>query len=241
MTSRRVRATVPAGTTLLTLTALTALTALTLAGCASADRNSATRPTAIPSATTTPSSSRHYRLTTPDTILDGRYKKAPGEDKDVAADQLSRATLLLGVTNGQRVHAVYTTELRKDMSFTGIWGRVEDPERSVDMLFLSSATAARKDKRLSTFTWSGSPQRLTPDGLGKDTVLKCQGTRFTLAGTDDKPTHIRTLCAWADHDTVGTVSLADASFARYGRDIPLDRAAELTAGLRHDTRAPVPR
>ncbi|MFD8997039.1 hypothetical protein [Streptomyces abikoensis] len=72
-------------------------------------------------------------------------------------------------------------------------------------------------------------------------MLKCQGTRFTLADTDDKPTHIRTLCAWADHDTVGTVSLADASFARYGRDIPLDRAAELTAGLRHDARTAVSR
>ncbi|MFI0910666.1 hypothetical protein [Streptomyces abikoensis] len=240
MTSRRVRSGALAGASLL------ALAGPALAGCDSADRNSATSPTAIPSATTAASPSptataNHYRLTTPDTILDGRYKKAPGEDKDVAADQLSRATLLLGVTNGQRVHAVYTTELRKDMSFTGIWGRVEDPERSVDMLFLSSATAARKDKRLSTFTWSGSPQRLTPDGLDKDTVLKCQGTRFTLAGTDDKPTHIRTLCAWADHDTVGTVSLADASFARYGRDIPLDRAAELTAGLRQDTRTTVPR
>ncbi|MFQ6199696.1 hypothetical protein [Streptomyces sp. NPDC000405] len=91
----------------------------------------------------------HYRLTAPDTILDGRYKKTPGDDKDVAGDQVNRAML--------------------------------------------------------------------------------------------QPTHIRTLCAWADHDTVGTVSLADASFARYGRDIPLNRAAELTAGLRQDTRTPVPR
>ncbi|MCC3779940.1 hypothetical protein [Streptomyces sp. UNOB3_S3] len=239
MTRRRVRAAAtPAGTALLTLLTLTAL-----AGCDSADHNSASPAKAIPSATatTSPSPSRHYRLTTPDTILDGRYEKAPGDgdDKDVAGDQVSRAMFLLGVTNGQRVHAVYTTELRKNMSFTGIWGRVEDPERSVDMLFLSAATAAKKDKRLSTFTWSGRPQRLTPDGLDRDTVLKCQGTRFTLAGTDDKPTHIRTLCVWADHDTVGTVSLADASFARYGRDIPLDRAAELTAGLRHDTRTAV--
>ncbi|MFF4159422.1 hypothetical protein [Streptomyces sp. NPDC001678] len=233
MTRCRVRATALAGTALLTLTAL--------AGCDSADHNSASPAKAIPPATTSPSPSRHYRLTTPDTILDGRYKKAPGDedDKDIAGDQASRAMFLLGVTNGQRVSAAYTTDLRKNMSFTGIWGRVEDPERSVDMLFLSTATAAKKDKRLSTFTWSGRPQRLTPDGLDRDTVLKCQGTRFTLAGTDDKPTHIRTLCAWADHDTVGTASLADASFARYGRDIPLDRAAELTAGLRHDTRTAV--
>ncbi len=122
------------------------------------------------------------------------------------------------------------------MRLSGLWGRVDNPESTVDSMFLSVAVATKND---STKTLEGKPEKVTPAGLdGDGTVMKCQKTTFKDAGS---PKAISMpLCIWADHSTVGSVFVVDAAAVISGEDIPLARAAELTAKLRTETRVAIP-
>ncbi|GAA3064027.1 hypothetical protein GCM10020000_54500 [Streptomyces olivoverticillatus] len=125
------------------------------------------------------------------------------------------------------------------LRFTGAWGdEVKDPEAVVDGMFRDVATGAAHDTDPSMKTeLEGSPQRMTPDGIG-DAVMKCQITKWTDQNTGDHPIRMP-LCIWGDHSTVGAVFALDASLLVQGQDLSVEEAANRTAKLRADVRVEV--
>ncbi|GAA2713038.1 MULTISPECIES: hypothetical protein [Streptomyces] len=187
---------------------------------------------------------KRYKLVTPDTVLDGAYKKDPSGSGGGFASVDQKSLLLLGVKDAQNVSAGYVTEgtaaERKGLKLTGLYGQVKDPEATVDSMFLSVSIASSKQKSDGTkTTLDGDPQKMTPAGLEPGAVLKCQKTQYS-GGELGSRTFKMPLCIWADHSTVGTVFVADASaLVPGGPEVTLQDAAERTAKLRKETRVEV--
>ncbi|MEV4743308.1 hypothetical protein [Streptomyces sp. NPDC049555] len=187
---------------------------------------------------------KRYKLVTPDTVLGGAYKKDPSGSGGGFASVDQKSLLLLGVKDAQNVTAGYVTEgtaaERKGMKFTGLYGQVKDPEATVDSMFLSVSMASSKEKSDGTkTTLDGDPQKMTPAGLEAGAVMKCQKTVYS-GGELGSRTFKMPLCIWADHSTVGTVFVADASsLVPGGAEVTLQDASERTAKLRKETRVEV--
>ncbi|WP_055569951.1 hypothetical protein [Streptomyces atriruber] len=185
-----------------------------------------------------------YKLETPATVLGGSYKKAEsagggggmssGDLKDLESQGVSNPTDV----NGQYTNGTSTSQ--KTLNFSGVYGKVEDPEKVVDAMFAEMKRKSTKEP--GSITLIGSPQEFTPAGFDNG-VMKCQKAEFRIgapdeAETDDGiPNTFETpLCIWGDHSTVASVGHSDASATASGEKISLDTVAGLAAKLRADVR-----
>ncbi|MEU6825675.1 hypothetical protein ABZ921_34115 [Streptomyces atriruber] len=184
-----------------------------------------------------------YELETPETVLGGSYKKSEsaggggmssGDLKDLESQ---------GVSNPTDAHGQYTngtSTSQKTLNFSGVYGKVEDPEKVVDAMFAEMKRKSTKEP--GSITLLGSPQEFTPAGFDNG-VMKCQKAEFRIgapdeAETDDGiPNTFETpVCIWGDHSTVASVGHSDASATAGGEKISLDTVAGLAAKLRADVR-----
>ncbi|MFD7900449.1 hypothetical protein [Streptomyces sp. NPDC059743] len=179
-----------------------------------------------------------HKLATPATVIDGTYKKidsgAAGDDGMSEKDIKDMETW--GVKNPKDVGAGYATEAGSDtlmgnqLTFSGVYGQIEDPEKVIDALFASMKTEAAADKT-GGGELVGSPQEFSPTGF-ENGVLKCQEAKITDSGkTSSFPT-----CIWADHSTVVYVLSIDLAQLSTGKPTSLADAATLAAKLRNDVR-----
>ncbi|HEY9440368.1 MAG TPA: hypothetical protein VIS29_17335, partial [Streptomyces sp.] len=183
-----------------------------------------------------------YKLITPDTVLGGTYKKSPSQNND---DQMSEKDLKeaekWGVTNPKSVGASYASgdaAKQKLLSFSGVYGDINDPEKVVDAMFASMKAEAAKDKDTETKgEFIGSPKAFTPAGF-ENGVLKCQETRITDTSGTGKPTTMP-FCIWGDHSTLALVLDMDMGALATGKSVPMETAAENAAKLRNDVRVEV--
>ncbi|MEV4868380.1 hypothetical protein [Streptomyces syringium] len=200
-----------------------------------------TSPTApaspSPSTPATPAG-KSYKLIAPETVA-GEYKKDPGESASGFDAKDLNDLRLLGITNPRSVSGAYKSGedklSRKLLRFTGAWGdEVRSPEVVVDGLFLSVTRATANEKNPDAKTeFEGTPQRMSPAGLGADAVMKCQVSKWSNTGAR---TMRMPLCIWADKYTVGTVFAMDMTLLASGQDLGLEEAANRTARLRQDVR-----
>ncbi|WP_162890227.1 hypothetical protein [Streptomyces olivoreticuli] len=183
-----------------------------------------------------------YKLTAPDTLADD-YKKdtsnpGPGFDSKALAE-----LRVFGMTNPQGANGTYKSgedkRAQKLLRFSGAWGdSVRSPEALVDGLFKSVADGAAKDTDPSSkFEFEGSPQRMKPDGLDGDTVMKCQMSKVSGPASSSRAIRMP-LCIWADSSTVGTVFAMDTSLLVQGQDLSLDAASGRVAKFRERVRVP---
>ncbi|MET9646741.1 hypothetical protein [Streptomyces syringium] len=190
-----------------------------------------------PSVAATPAG-KSYKLITPETVA-GEYKKDPGEAGSGFGAKELNDLRLLGITNPRSVSGAYKSGedklSQKQLRFTGAWGdEVRSPEVMVDGLFLSVTRATANEKNPDAKTeFEGTPQRMSPAGLGDDAVMKCQITKWSNSGVR---TMKMPLCIWADKHTVGTVFALDMPLLASGQDLGLEEAANRTARLRQDVR-----
>ncbi|MFD0383935.1 hypothetical protein ACFQ2B_21375 [Streptomyces stramineus] len=147
----------------------------------------------------------------------------------------------MGVTNPQNITAAYKSgedkRAQKLLRFTGAYGDdVRDPEAVVDGLYEDIKSGAAKDSDPSSKTeFEGTPQRMSPEGIG-DAVLKCQMSKWTNPGSPGAKALRMPLCIWADKYTVGTVFALDTNLIVRGEDLGLEEAASRVARLRTDVR-----
>lgn len=199
---------------------------------------SPTAPASPSTGAPAPPAGKSYKLIAPETVA-GEYKKDPGESGGGFDAKDLNDLRLLGMTNPRSVTGAYKSGedklSRKLLRFTGAWGdEVRSPEVMVDGLFLSvtRATANEKDPDEKT-EFEGTPQRMSPAGLGADAVMKCQISKWSNKGAR---TVRMPLCIWADKHTVGTVFAMDMALLASGQDLGLEEAANRTARLRQDVR-----
>ncbi|MTE19049.1 hypothetical protein F0L17_07875 [Streptomyces sp. TRM43335] len=186
---------------------------------------------------------RRYKLTTPETVLGGEYKKAADDGDELDAEDIKEIEGL-GVENPQTAAANYeagdSPVNQKLLTFSGVWGEVEDPEAVVDAMFKVIEEKANESPGIGesgdegTAELVGEPKEFTPEGL-ENAVLKCQEIKITGDGSSEIGQNFTIpYCIWGDHSTVAYSVTTDVASVITGRSQSLDEAAELVAKLRGD-------
>ncbi|MFE1551980.1 hypothetical protein [Streptomyces sp. NPDC058718] len=181
-----------------------------------------------------------HKLTTPDTVLT-EYKKKPGSgpDKDSLKDPEQK-----GVKNATNVGASYEVKdaanplKGKILSFSGLYGEVDDPEKVVDNVFAGIKTETEKNKaegKGDGMDLVGDPQAFTPAELD-GAILKCQQAKGKANASEGVPAFAMTVCVWADHSTVGFVVPMNMADMMAGKEGSLEDAASIAAKLRKEVR-----
>ncbi|WP_267245468.1 hypothetical protein [Streptomyces sp. PR69] len=182
-----------------------------------------------------------HKLITPETVIGSEYKK--DETNSGSGDKNMKKAESWGVKNAKKVSAGYQSGdennplAGKLLHFSGVYGEIEDPEAVLDSLFAHMRSEAEKDKREEA-ELVGSPKEYTPAEL-KGAVLKCQDIKSTPdagASSGGPSEFTMTVCAWADHSTVGLAMPIDMAAAITGKAGSAEEAAGLTAKLRNDVR-----
>lgn len=185
-----------------------------------------------------------HKLITPATVIDGEYKKDDSSGSTtggMSKDDLANAEKW-GVKNPKDVNASYQSGSVEDnplgakvLSFAGIYGEIDDPEKAVDAMFSYFKAEAEKGEGGEEGELVGSPESFEPEGLD-GAVMKCQAAKMKL-GESEGPSEMNLpVCIWGDHSTVGFVLPVDMAGALGGKTASLDDAAKTTAKLRNDVR-----
>jgi hypothetical protein len=185
-----------------------------------------------------------HKLTTPATVLT-EYKKA--ED---GADGMSKSDLKdaesWGVKNPKDVSASYQSGDKdnplagKVLSFGGVYGDIEDPEKAVDGMFAFMEKESRSGGSDEDVKLVGSPKAYEPASLD-GAVLKCQEANVdNSGGSTGEPKNVKmTMCVWGDHSTIGFVMPMELSDIAAGKSADPAEAAETTAKLRKEVRVKI--
>lgn len=183
-----------------------------------------------------------HKLTTPATVLT-EYKLSDDDSSDGAMtkEDLKDAEKW-GVKNPKDVNANYEAGADGDnplagklVSFGGVYGEIEDPEKAVDGLF----AYMKKDAEKGGVTIEGEPKAYTPEGFD-GTVLKCQQAVMkneeATAGSGEPSEMNMTYCIWGDYSTIGFVLPMEIADIAAGKDTDPTEAAALTAKFRKEVR-----
>ncbi|MFJ1543847.1 hypothetical protein [Streptomyces sp. NPDC088246] len=183
-----------------------------------------------------------YKLTTPETVIDGTYKKASsqtGDEPEMSSSEIKEAGKW-GVKNPKNVNGSYTAgeaAAQKMLQFSGVYGDIKDPEKVVDAMFANIKAEASKDKE-SGGDFVGSPQAFTPSGF-ENGVLKCQEAKVDSGTTGSTKPLSLPVCIWGDHSTLVYVMNMDMAAMMTGKSVSLEDAANTAAKLRNDVRVEV--
>ncbi|WP_406837264.1 hypothetical protein ACICHK_14800 [Streptomyces sp. AHU1] len=187
-----------------------------------------------------------HKLTTPATVIDGQYKRmgkdqgpqdpSSGDAKDLAAS---------GITNSKSVGGVYSTvdlsnpDTLKDptaiagskaITFSGLYGKVKDPEAAIDASFANIKKDSAKESD-SKIEFIGDAKSVNPSGLD-GAIMKCQEAKAPNQATGKTDTQY--MCMWADYSTLGFGVAAQG-----GQGVSMEESARVTAALRKDIRVKI--
>ncbi|MFD9885519.1 hypothetical protein ACFWZT_29145 [Streptomyces alboflavus] len=182
-----------------------------------------------------------HKLTTPETVIDGAFKKKAGSGGGFGGINTDKAEKA-GVKNAKDVGADYQSGdtnnplALKSMNFGGVYGEIDDPESVVDKMFAN----AKKEQGSGTTKAKvvGDPKSYNPSDLD-GAIMKCQEMKADTSGSSDAsaPKEVSAaVCIWGDKSTIGFTVTVDVANAMAGKSADLEDAAEKTAKLRKDTR-----
>jgi len=189
-----------------------------------------------------------HKLTTPTAVLGGEYKKADnagGADDGMTKDDLKDAEGW-GVKNPKDVNAAYQSGDKsnplamKQITFGGVWGTIDDPEKTVDNMFAGMKKEQEKEGTKEG-EFIGSPKAYTPSALD-GAVLKCQEIKVKndSSGAAAGPKEFTMpVCIWGDHSTLGLVMPIDFASMMAGKGSTPEAAAETAAKLRKNVRVKI--
>ncbi|MEV0091550.1 hypothetical protein [Streptomyces sp. NPDC050738] len=177
-------------------------------------------------------------LTAPDTLLGGQFKKTSSGNGPAMRSQDVKEYNSWGVSDPKGVQGKYgagSGATQKLLTFSGVYGDVNDPEKVVDAQFVKLKSVISTDNGTTKTEMVGAPKAFTPDGFS-DGVLKCQESKLSSSGTGEGAVTVP-YCVWADDSTVGFVSTTDAAaMAATGRSGTLEAAAANAAKIRSEVR-----
>ncbi|WP_329387678.1 hypothetical protein [Streptomyces sp. NBC_01716] len=184
-----------------------------------------------------------HKLITPATVIDGEYKKGEGsgDTGGMTKDDLKDAEKW-GVTNPKDVSANYQSGSEdnplagKLISFGGVYGEVDDPEKAVDAMFGYLKSESEKEAGGEDVpTFEGEAKSFEPEGLD-GAVLKCQAAKMKIDESGGPSEVTFSICIWGDYSTLGFTMPVDMASALTGKAGSLEDAAATTAKLRNDVR-----
>ncbi|MFH9068189.1 hypothetical protein [Streptomyces alboflavus] len=183
-----------------------------------------------------------HKLTTPETVIDGEFKKDAGSGGGFGGINTDKAEKA-GVKNAKDVGADYQSGNKdnplsiKALNFGGVYGEIDDPESVVDKMFANAKKEQGKGSGPKT-TVVGDPKSYNPSDLD-GAVMKCQEMKVDTSGSANSSAPKETsaaVCIWGDHSTIGFTVNIDVASAMAGKSADLGDAAEKTAKLRKDAR-----
>ncbi|MFE9097658.1 hypothetical protein [Streptomyces sp. NPDC007264] len=184
-----------------------------------------------------------HKLTAPDKVIDGTYKKSDSsESPDSMSDKDLADFQKWGVKNPKDVSAGYqngTGLAAKNLTFGGVYGTIDDPEAVVDAMFAKIKSESEKDKTAKG-QLLGSPETVHPSGFSNG-IMKCQVAQFendktSGAAAGAAKTVKMPICIWGDHSTVADVTAFNFAALAAGTGGSIDETADLAAKLRNDVR-----
>ncbi|MFB7373848.1 hypothetical protein ACFC0D_28805 [Streptomyces sp. NPDC056222] len=181
-----------------------------------------------------------YKISAPESV--GEYKKVPNEgpsqDGPLKDEPKARAEAM-GIKNAAQANAQYkndSTPLKgKQLSFSGLYGEVADPAKTLDSFF-DNLGKNNKDLEALGLKYEvvSGPESVTPSGF-EGALMQCAKVKMSSTKESTQPGPKSTefyTCAWADYSTVGSVNLMDLAGAATGQVlVPQDEVAEQTAKL----------
>ncbi|MFI8386019.1 hypothetical protein [Streptomyces sp. NPDC085540] len=184
-----------------------------------------------------------YKLVAPESVDD--FKKDPKYKEKSFTDEDKKEAEAVGIKNPTKVGMGYETAkdpsnplAGKLLNFSGLYGEVADPEKTVDGYFATAKLEAAKSDSKRSVELIGSPKTMSPAGF-KGAVMKCQEAKFISKDTTIKGPKEFTLpiCIWSDFSTVGTVTSMEVASLLSGKSgYTLEQTAELTAKLYNTSR-----
>ncbi|MEU6484700.1 hypothetical protein [Streptomyces sp. NPDC046887] len=182
-----------------------------------------------------------HKLITPETVL-GEYKKdGSGSSSD---DEILKNASKWGVQDPKDVSSAYEAGDKanplggKLITFGGVYGKIEDPEKVVDGFFAFMKTKAAQDDEDMKMNFVGEPKEYQPAGF-EGAVLKCQqakGTPKEEAPTGGPKELNLTVCAWGDYSTMAMVMPLTMADVMAGKASSPEDAAAIAAKLRKEVR-----
>ncbi|MCF3136671.1 hypothetical protein [Streptomyces olivochromogenes] len=168
----------------------------------------------------------HYRLTMPDTVAKGRYKRdheaadPDGTLAEVMAGQVQDPTAAFGAYDP----TVANKQNGLVLTVTGVYGTVLSPVTARDEL------VKVLDRRDEGPIVVAGPRMITPSGSKEP--LQCRVAERKLSASDD--TSMEASCTWADDSTV--VKVAKAMGVVSPADVDLDAFASVVGAIRDEVR-----
>ncbi|MYV67894.1 hypothetical protein GT043_18540, partial [Streptomyces sp. SID2131] len=182
-----------------------------------------------------------HKLITPETVLTEYKKGADGGSKNDDDDFIKDAEKN-GVKNGKNVTAQWEVKDpnnplgSKLLQFGGVYGQIDDPEKTLDGIFAGMRAEASK-KKDDKAELVGEPKQYEPAELD-GALLKCQEIKSKADGSNPLGAKEFTMpvCVWADHSTVGYVMPMDLASLMAGKSSTAEDAASIAAKLRKEVR-----
>ncbi|MFD9574774.1 hypothetical protein ACFWBI_33740 [Streptomyces sp. NPDC059982] len=191
---------------------------------------------------TVSNATKGYKLVAPESV--GEFQKNPKYTESPMTDKDKQEAEAAGIKNPTQVGMSYTAGdpknalTAKGLNFSGVYGNVADPEKTVDSYFaMAKLNVSKKNEKMSA-ELIGSPKSIAPAGF-KGAVLKCQEIKFTSKDPAFKGPKEYTLplCIWGDYSTVAVVSASDAVSILAGKPgYTLEQDADLAAKLYNTAR-----
>ncbi|MFJ9560765.1 hypothetical protein ACIRQQ_12075 [Streptomyces fuscichromogenes] len=174
-----------------------------------------------------------HKLTAPATVIDNTYKKQGNSESGTLTSSDVKDAEAWGIQDPKDVSASYVLGsglTAKSLTFSGVYGTIDDPGKTVDAMFAKSKEESSKQG--SDGKLVGDPKTFEPAGF--DGVMKCQEVESkdsTTGKTVDMP-----FCVWGDHSTVAYVFAYDLAAVATGKAGSMQDTASLAAKLRDDVR-----
>ncbi|TWV35848.1 hypothetical protein FRZ03_26310 [Streptomyces misionensis] len=180
-----------------------------------------------------------HKLTTPATVLT-EYKRGSSKSDTMTSSDLKDAEKW-GVHNPQDVSAEYKSGDasnplgQKIIEFGGVYGTIDDPEKTVDAMFAYLKSESSKDSSTDKYTLVGEPKQYKPASLD-GAVLKCQQAKGANTDSTGPKEMSFDFCIWGDRSTLGMVMPMDVAMLAAGRSGDPAADAELAAKFRNEVR-----
>ncbi|MFG2564551.1 hypothetical protein ACGFR6_03815 [Streptomyces sp. NPDC048567] len=195
-------------------------------------------------------STKGYKLTPPASV--GEYKQDKGDSDNKTGPLTGKdktETEAMGVKSPVEASAVYGSGdidknplTAKMLMLKGVWGQVDDPEKTLNAAFASAKEEMSKDQGEDDSETSlvGSPESVSPKGFD-GALMKCQVLKSVNKKSDGSvqqgPKELNIpVCIWTDYSTVGIVFAVDLGAAMTNKSMPTEDVADLAAKLYNTSR-----
>ncbi|MGW7574086.1 hypothetical protein [Streptomyces sp. NPDC054765] len=183
-----------------------------------------------------------YTISLPSTLLNGQFEKAqrPGSSGGVEDFTNDKEAKALGITNAKGLSSGYKSADGLQLTVSGVYGNVADPDGTVGQVF-----AKVDDGQKKAFTDKGAKiEDVTPTTTYSPSdfdgsVMKCRTQKITLSQGGVTVPVTASTCVWGDSSAIGVVQVASAPSPTGGTTATTPGAEELsekTAKIRNEVR-----